>query len=146
MLATLQRTCKIKVRTNVRFLEGLKMEQIPPAVLQCFEAAIYLPMLLTVLEKDYALLEHGEFKLKGPYLLLVREARERVEKDLKKAKAYLREHDLSVVRMGRDDLFTEYQFHYVRATVVRRYSNIRLRNQSEKLLEMYLRRSVKAVD
>ena len=126
--------------------EGFGMEQIPPAVRKCFEAAIYLPMLLTVLEKDYALLEHGEFKLKGPYLLLVQETRERVEKDLKKAKAYLREHGLSVVRTGRDDLFTEYQFHYVKATMVRRYSNIRLRNQSERLLEIYLRRTVKAVD
>ncbi len=122
------------------------MEQMPPAVRKCFEAAIYLPMLLTVLEKDYALLEHGEFKLKGPYLQLVRETREQVEKDLKKAKAYLREHDLSVVRTGRDDLFTEYQFHYVKVAMVRRYSNIRLRNQSEKLLELYLRRTIKAAD
>ncbi|KGR83816.1 hypothetical protein [Lysinibacillus odysseyi] len=122
------------------------MEQLPPAAARYFEAAIYLPMLLIVLEKDYMLLEKGEFKLKGPYLHLVQKTSELIAMDLKKAKAYLKKHDLSVVRIGRDDLFTEYQFHYVRATVVRRYSNIRLRNQSEKLLKHYLYQTIKTVE
>lgn len=145
VLATLNRACKIMIRTFVRF-GGVEMVQIPPAVARYFEAAIYLPMLLIVLEKDYMLLEQGEFKLKGPYLHLVQKTSEQIAKDLKKAKAYLREHDLSVVRMSRDDLFTEYQFRYVKTTVVRRYSNIRLRNQSEKLLKFYLYQAVKTVD
>ena len=34
------------------------------------------------------------------------------------------------------DLFTEYHFHYVKTEVVRRYSTIRLRNQSEQLLNV----------
>ena len=42
------------------------------------------------------------------------------------------------VCVGRDDLFTEYHFHYVNTVVVRRYSNIRLRNHSEQLLNVYL--------
>lgn len=122
------------------------MGQIPQSAAQYVEAVIYLPMLLVVLEKDYLLLEQGEFKLKGPYLHLVQKTINQVAQDLKKAKAYLREHDLSVIRVGRDDLFTEYHFHYVRTTVVRRYSNIRLRNQSEKLLERYLYQTIKVAD
>ena len=38
--------------------------------------------------------------------------------------------------VNRGDLFTEYQFHYVNTEVVRRYSTIRLRNQSEQLLNV----------
>ena len=114
------------------------MEQMPPELLPYVEAAIYLPMLLAVLEKDYQLLEQGEFKLKRPYLHLIAEARECIQKDLKKAKAYLEENNVSVMRGSRDDLFTEYHFHYVNTVVVRRYSNIRLRNHSEQLLNVYL--------
>ena len=46
------------------------------------------------------------------------------------------------MRENRDDLFTEYHFHYVNTVVVRRYSNIRLRNHSEQLLNVYLHQNM----
>lgn len=114
------------------------MSHIPVETIPYFESAIYLPMLLVVLEKDYEQIEAGQFKLKRPYFYLIETVRKSVENDLKKTKTYMKQNRLKLVRGKRDDLFTEYQFHYVQTVEVRRYSNIRLRNQVEELLKQYL--------
>ncbi|MBD8025390.1 hypothetical protein H9636_01850 [Ureibacillus sp. Re31] len=117
------------------------MAHIPIETVPYLEAAIYLPMLLIVLEKDHAQIENGQFKLKRPYIYLIDEARRYAEDDLKKTKDYLKNHQLRVVQGNRDELFTEYQFHYSKIMEVRRYSNIRLRNQVEDLLKYYLNKA-----
>lgn len=117
------------------------MAHIPIETVPYLEAAIYLPMLLIVLEKDHAQIENGQFKLKRPYIYLIDEARRYAEDDLKKTKDYLKNHQLRVVQGNRDELFTEYQFHYSKMMEVRRYSNIRLRNQVEDLLKYYLNKA-----
>lgn len=114
------------------------MAHIPAETIPYFESAIYLPMLLIVLEKDYEQIEAGQFKLKRPYFYLIETVRKNVEADLKQAKTYMEKHRLKLVRGARDDLFTEYHFHYNQTMETRRYSNIRLRNQVEELLKQYL--------
>lgn len=111
---------------------------IPEDALQYVEKMIYLPMLLIVLERDYTLFEAGSFKLKGPYLSLINEARTSIQGDLKKTKAYLKTNKMKVIRGKTDELFTEYHFHYDGTIDIRRYSNIRLRNYSEQLLKEYI--------
>lgn len=114
------------------------MAYIPTELISYYENAIYLPMVLIVLEKDYTQIEIGQFKLKRPYLSLIETVRKKVEEDLKKTKMYMKQHHLKLDRGLRDDLFTEYYFYYGKTVEVRRYSNIRLRNQVEKLLAQYL--------
>lgn len=103
-----------------------------------YELAIILPMLLIILEKDYMLVHTGEFKLKEPYELLIVEVRRNIEHDLQKAKAYMVQHNMYVTRNTVDELFTEYHFHEDQQLEIRRYSNIRLRNQCADLLKKYL--------
>ncbi|MFC5540421.1 MAG: hypothetical protein C0P75_012620 [Bacilli bacterium] len=114
------------------------MAHIPIEAVPYLESAIYLPMLLIVLEKDYELIEKGPFKLKRPYVHLIEEAKKLAEKDLQNTKSYLKKNSLKVVQGKRDDLFTEYLFYYKQVSEVRRYSNIRLRNRVEELLNDYL--------
>lgn len=120
------------------FEEEFCMTHIPIEVVPHLESAIYLPMLLIVLEKDYALIEAGPFKLKRPYFHLIDEAKKLVTNDLKHTKSYLKKNDLKVVQGERDEMFTEYLFYYKKIMEVRRYSNIRLRNRVEDLLQCYL--------
>lgn len=120
------------------------MAHIPIETIPYFESAIYLPMLLIVLEKDYEQIETGQFKLKRPYIQLIETVRKNVENDLKQTKTYMKKHRLKLVRGLRDDLFTEYHFHYEQTVEIRRYSNIRLRNQVEELLKQYLLHPTKA--
>lgn len=105
------------------------------------ERYIYLPLLLIVLERDYALFEEGPFKLKTPYLHMVECTKKLIEKDLAEVKTKLKSMKIKVVRGERDDLFTEYHFYIGNYVDKRRYSNVRLKNYSEKLLEEYIRKS-----
>jgi len=117
------------------------MAHIPIEAVPHLEAAIYLPMLLIVLQKDHAQIETGQFKLKRPYIHLIDEAIKYAQVDFKKTKMYLKSHQLKVVQGKRDEMFTEYQFHFNQLMEVRRYSNIRLRNHVEDLLKLYLNKA-----
>lgn len=104
------------------------------------ERYIYLPMLLLVLEKDEAYFEKGPFKLKMPYLNMLTNVRKKIEVDFAAVKKRLAEQEVKVIRGDRDELFTEYHFHIGSFIDKRRYSNVRLRNYSETLLEEYIHR------
>lgn len=115
-------------------MPALKMEVIP-----YLENMIYLPMILTILERDRLLIEQGNFKLKKPYLGLVDEVAKTVHKELGNTAAYLRSRKMSVVKGKMDDIFTEYVFVHDSQEDRRRYLNVRLRNRTEELLTQYLR-------
>ncbi|BDH60852.1 hypothetical protein MTP04_09820 [Lysinibacillus sp. PLM2] len=117
------------------------MAHIPIEAVPHLELAIYLPMLLIVLDKDHAQIEAGQFKLKRPYFHLIEEARKIAHEDLKKTKAYLIHRNLRVERGNSDEMFTEYYFYFQQAMEIRRYSNIRLRNKVESLLDLYFKKA-----
>ena len=103
------------------------------------ENMIYLPMLLTILERDRVLIEQGNFKLKKPYLGLIDDVAKRVHLELRNTATYLRMNQMSVAKEKTDDIFTEYIFMHDRKEDHRRYLNVRLRNRTEELLIQYLR-------
>lgn len=45
------------------------MPLIPEEAIPYFENMIYLPMVLTILEKDRTIFEKAPFKLKRPYIV-----------------------------------------------------------------------------
>ncbi|GKV64903.1 MULTISPECIES: hypothetical protein [Sporosarcina] len=116
------------------------MPLIPTEALPYLENHIYLPMLLTILERDRQLVEQMPFKLKSPYLNLVDDTMNAVSADLQKTAIYLRRHKMKVIRRSTDELFTEYLFLHDGYEDYRRYLNVRLRNRSEELLNQYLRK------
>ena len=120
---------------------GIRMLQIPSKTIPYYEAGIYLPLLLIILGKDYSIVEQSPFKFKNPYLQLIDAVRIKIEHDLKETKDYFKLHQMRLVRGKTDDLFTEYHFYFGGIMECRRYSNIRLRNQSELLLAEYFKKS-----
>ncbi|WP_153732434.1 hypothetical protein [Sporosarcina obsidiansis] len=116
------------------------MPLIPSEALPYLENHIYLPMLMTILERDRRLVEQVPFKLKSPYLNLLDETMNAVTADLQKTAVYLRQHKMKVIRQSTDELFTEYLFLHEGYEDYRRYLNVRLRNRTEELLNQYLRK------
>lgn len=114
------------------------MPLIPQEEIIHFESMIYLPMVLTVLERDRSIFENGSFKLKRPYLELVEGAISQVQKELKETKIHMRERQMKVMRGTGDDTFTEYVFYHGGYEDHRRYLNLRLRNRVEELIRIYL--------
>ncbi|MCG7345294.1 hypothetical protein MHZ92_14235 [Sporosarcina sp. ACRSL] len=116
------------------------MALIPEESLPYFENQLYLPLVLTILSRDRATIERGSFKLKAPYLRLIDAAIEAVQRDIKETADYLRANKLRLERGAVGDTFTTYIFYYGGYTEERRYLNVRLRNRTEELLEIYLMR------
>ncbi|HLR11951.1 MAG TPA: hypothetical protein VK120_11200 [Sporosarcina sp.] len=111
---------------------------IPDEVLVYVERMIYLPIVLKILERDRRVLAYAPLKLNGPYLTLIDQVTQQVHTELRETKAYLTRHQMQVLRLGKDELFTEYQFIYKGYEEKRRYLNLRLRNRSDELLTAYL--------
>lgn len=120
--------------------EAMNMPLIPSEALPYLENEIYLPMIMTILERDRRLIEQVPFKLKTPYLNLLDDTMNSVTADLRVTASYLRRRKMKVIRRSTDELFTEYVFLHGGYEDSRRYLNVRLRNRTEELLNQYLRK------
>ncbi|WP_421384114.1 hypothetical protein ACOJQI_06050 [Bacillus salacetis] len=102
------------------------------------EQAIYLPMVLTVLDRDFTVVEKSPFKLKRPYLELIEETMKIIQSELAGVKKHMKLNGMKVERIKTDDAFTMYLFLYKGYEEHHNYFNPRLRNRVEELLRHYL--------
>lgn len=102
-----------------------------------FENAIYFPMLLTVLERDYKVADAAPFKLKQVYLNLIEHTVKQVQKDMRENNTKIYKRKWKLVKGENDGYFTEYNFYFDGYHEVHRYFNDNLRNNTEKLLNHY---------
>jgi hypothetical protein len=102
------------------------------------EKAIYLPMVLIILNRDLAVVTNSPFKLKKPYLNLIEETMKEIQQELAEVKQYMKKNKLQVIETKRDDAFTMYMFIYKGYEENHNYFNPRIRNKVQELLEIYL--------
>ncbi|AMQ06568.1 hypothetical protein [Sporosarcina psychrophila] len=117
------------------------MPLIPGEALPYFENMIYLPMIISILERDREVIVKSSFKLKGPYINIVESALNIVRSELKLTNTYARNRNLKLIKKGKDGSFTEYAFIHNGYEDIRRYMNIRLRNRTEELINEYFAKS-----
>ncbi|WP_313894663.1 hypothetical protein [Psychrobacillus sp.] len=107
---------------------------------EIIDKAIYLPLLVIVLNRDLMAVEETPFKLKSPYRLLIEETLKKVQKDLAVVKMYMRKNKIEVERLGENERgFTEYYTRSKDSEIRRAVNNDVLRNKTEKLLDEYLK-------
>jgi hypothetical protein len=114
------------------------MTRIPEKDRDILEQAMYLPMLLTILERDRLLFDKSGFKLKTPYLNLIEETIKAVQQDLKETKLIMRKVGMKVEQLARDEAFTMFLFVYKGFEERHNYFNPRIKNKVTELLEFYL--------
>lgn len=114
------------------------MTRIPENDRDIIEQAMYLPMLLIVLERDRLIIEKSPLKLNKPYLNLVEETIKVVQRDLKVVKSRMRNGNMRVQEISRDNDFTNFLFFYKGYEEHHNYFNPRIRNKIHELLEYYL--------
>ncbi len=113
------------------------MPLIPGEVLPYFENMIYLPKIISILEREREVIEVSSFKLKGPYINVVENALNIVRAELKETNNYARRQNMKLIKKGKDGSFTEYAFVHRGYEDLRRYLNVRLRNRTEELINLY---------
>ena len=104
---------------------------------------IYLPMIITILEKDRGEIEIGSFKLKKPYVDIIEGALKVARNEMKETSIYLKRNNMKVIKRLNDGTFTEYLFMHEAYEERRKYLNIRLRNRTEELISIFFARSGK---
>lgn len=114
------------------------MIQIPDNEREIIDQAIFLPMLLTVLQRDLAAVDNIPFKLKQPYHHVIEKTIQDVQKDLSEAKRYLHKNNIKIVRGKTKNNFTDYMVIYKGQEDPRHYFNAKIRNTVEDLLDYYL--------
>lgn len=114
------------------------MLQIPDSDLKLIDQAIFLPMLLTVLQRDLAAVENIPFKLKTPYRHVIEKNIQEVQKDLSEAKRYLHKNNIKIIRGKTKNNFTDYTVMYKGGKDQRHYFNAKIQNTVEDLLDYYL--------
>lgn len=113
------------------------MTRIPENDRDIMEKAIYLPMVLIILNRDLSVVENSPFKLKKPYLKLIEETMKEIQRELAEVKQYMKKNKLQVIETKRDDAFTMYMFFYKGYEENHNYFNPRIRNKIQELLEAY---------
>ncbi|PFA66465.1 hypothetical protein CN378_14325 [Bacillus sp. AFS015802] len=116
------------------------MTRIPENDRNILEQAIYLPMVLTILNRDLQVVDSSPFKLKRPYLEMIEETMKVIQGELAHVKKYMRTNKMKVERIQTDDAFTMYMFLYKGYEEHHNYFNPRLRNRVEDLMRHYLYR------
>lgn len=114
------------------------MTKIPEEDRNIMEKAIYLPMVLTILNRDLVIIDQSPFKLKRPYLELIEETMRVIQKELAEVKKYMTMNKLKVAETRRDDAFTMYMFLYKGYEEYHNYFNPRIRNKVQELMKNYL--------
>lgn len=114
------------------------MTRIPEEDRNILEQAIYLPMVLTILNRDLTVINKSSFKLPQPYLNLVEETMKVIQKELAAVKLYMSKNKLKVQQLKRDEAFTMFLFLYKGYEEQHNYFNPRIRNKVQELMDYYL--------
>ncbi|MCQ6281012.1 hypothetical protein [Bacillus sp. EB600] len=113
------------------------MTKIPEEDRNIIEKAIYLPMVLIILNRDLSVVEKSPFKLKKPYVDLIEETMKSIQRELAEVKQYMKINNLKVLETNRDDAFTMYMFLYKGYEEHHNYFNPRIRNKVQELMGVY---------
>lgn len=114
------------------------MTKIPENDRDIMEKAIYLPLVLIILNRDLTVVEKSPFKLRKPYKELIEETMKVIQRELAETKQYMQKNKLKVIQTKRDDAFTMYMFLYKGYEEYHNYFNPRIRNKVQELMEFYL--------
>jgi hypothetical protein len=113
------------------------MTKIPEEDRNIMEKAIYLPMVLIILNRDLSVVEKSPFKLKKPYVDLIEETMNSIQRELAEVKQYMKINNIKVLETNRDDAFTMYMFLYKGYEEHHNYFNPRIRNKVQELMGVY---------
>ncbi|MDF2536869.1 MAG: hypothetical protein K0R18_3031 [Bacillales bacterium] len=101
------------------------------------EQGIYLPMILSLLERNKKLAQ-SHFKINEPFVALFDKISKDVQSKLHEVQRFMKKHRMKVYEVERDDLFTIYSFQVRGYEEKHSYFNFHMRNEVQKQLTKFL--------
>ncbi|MCP8615535.1 hypothetical protein [Salirhabdus salicampi] len=100
---------------------------------------LFLSMTILVLEKDLETIETGDFKIKEPYLELLRRMIHEARSERKILQRKMKENNLQVIFVHKNDTFSTYLFLANGYEEEKRYFNPAVRKKVQELLYELMR-------
>ncbi|GIN71231.1 hypothetical protein J14TS2_17060 [Bacillus sp. J14TS2] len=98
------------------------------------EKAIFLPLLIKVLNRDLIAIGQSQLKLKEPYYKYVEKVMHAIQQDSYKNKKYMRDNNIKIYCVNR----TNYEVIYKGYGEIRSFAKHVLKTRSQELLEDYM--------
>ncbi|GIN71110.1 hypothetical protein J14TS2_15850 [Bacillus sp. J14TS2] len=98
------------------------------------EKAIFLPLLIKILNHDLKAIAQSQIKLKEPYYRYVEKVMHAIQQDSYKNKKYMRDNNIKIYCLSH----TKYEVIYKGYGHVRTYAKHVLKTRSKELLEDYM--------
>jgi hypothetical protein len=117
------------------------LTRIPDDDRDIFEQFLFLPMALTIFQRDLSIIENAPFKLKQPYIRCIEESMNHIQRDLSIIKHEMKKKKMKAEQLQRDDTFTAFLFVYKGYEEHHNYFNPRIRNYVQNVMEKYLLKS-----
>jgi hypothetical protein len=114
------------------------MTRIPEDDRSILEQSLFLPMALTVFQRDLSIIEKAPFKLKQPYIRCIEESMNHIQRDLCILKHEMKKKKMKAQQLTRDETFTSFLFVYKGYEEHHNYFNPRIRNNVQSIMEKYL--------
>lgn len=102
-----------------------------------FENALYLPMLVKIIEKDINLINKLPFKLNRPYLKILENAYKIIRRDLKSSEMFLLRNDMKVYKWESSSDSTTYVYMSGGIEDHRKFLNVDIKAKCDELLHKY---------
>ncbi|MEK4085093.1 hypothetical protein [Psychrobacillus sp. FSL K6-1415] len=103
-----------------------------------YEMKAYLPMLITILERDLVTIAKLPIKLKRPYITIMESALKRIRADLKATNVYLLRRNMRLVIEKSTKESTTYVFISTGYEERHTFTSEELRNKCEELMTEFL--------
>ncbi|KAB7672263.1 hypothetical protein F9279_04835 [Bacillus sp. B1-b2] len=110
---------------------------LPSKERNILEHLLYLPLLLTVLERDRESTYKTPFKLRKVYENLLENTIIKIQGDLQHFKNLMNSQRMKLVKGRNNGEYTEYHFYINNDYYICRYTNNELKTNTEKLLTYY---------
>jgi hypothetical protein len=117
------------------------LTRIPDDDRDIFEQSLFLPMALTIFQRDLSIIESAPFKLKQPYIRRIEESMNHIQRDLSIIKHEMKRKKMKAQQLQKDDTFTSFLFVYKGYEEHHNYFNPRIRNYVQSIMEKYLLQS-----
>ncbi len=125
-----------EIRTNVLlcFSEGSKLRYLKEEDFKVTSRFLFLSMAIVVMEQDIKHIEQGAFKIKEPYLELLRKMEHVARLERKKLQSTMKQKKLQVIFLQKNDTFSTYLFLGNGYEEEKRYFNPAIRKKVQDLL------------
>ncbi|MBO8156220.1 MAG: hypothetical protein H0Z32_07175 [Bacillaceae bacterium] len=103
---------------------------------------LFLSMAIVVMEQDIQSIENGKFKIKEPYLELLRKMEHQARLERRKLQIRMKKHQLDVVFLQKNDTFSTYLFTGNGYEEEKRYFNPAIRKKVQDILYELMRKAL----